>query len=596
MPRFVPRTPLVCLVMSVRSSELDLDVDAGRQVKPHQRVDRLRRGVDDVDQPLVRAHLEVLPRVLVLVRGADDAVDVLLRGQRDRPGNPRAGARHRVDDLPRRAVDDLVVVGLEPDADLLSRHVPSVSLSSKSRYNRRLAKPLAGRPLSPAARGAAGDSGPLLDDLRDPAGADGAATLADSEAQALLHGDGLDELDAHLGVVAGHHHLGALGQVHNARHVRGPEVELRTVVVEERGVPAALILGQDVDLALELGVRGVGARLDDDLAALHVLALDAAEQQARVVAGLALVKDLVEHLDAGDRGPLRLLLDPDELDFLTGVHLAALDPAGHHGAPTTTRQDILDRHQERLLGVPDPLRDAVVTGVHELDDLLGPLCVTLERLERGDPDHRDVVARELVGAEQLTYLELDQLQDLLVVHHVGLVQRDHDVRHAALALEQHVLAGLRHGAVGGGDHEDGAVHLRGTGDHVLDVVRVTGAVHVCVVALLGLVLDVRDRNGDPALLLFLRVVDLVEGREGVHVGVLIVQHLGDRRGQSGLAVVDVPDGADVHVRLGPLELGLPHWFLLVAICPTSAGPRRFVAPILLIDVLVLAVTHRALWR
>src|SRR5215471_3136343 len=123
MPSLVPRTPLICLAMSVRPSELDLDVDACREVEPHQRVDRLRRGIDDVDQALVRAHLEVLARVLVLVRRADNAVDVLLRGQRDRPGNPCAGTRHRVYDLPRRAVDDLVVVGLEPDADLLSRHV-----------------------------------------------------------------------------------------------------------------------------------------------------------------------------------------------------------------------------------------------------------------------------------------------------------------------------------------------------------------------------------------------------------------------------------------------------------------------------------------
>src|ERR1035438_510596 len=129
MPSLVPSTPLICLVISVRPSELDLDVDTCGQVQPHQRVDGLRRGVEDVNQALVRAHLEVLARVLVLVRRADDAVDVLLRGQRDRPGNPRAGARHRVNNLPRRAVNDLVIVGLEPDADLLSRHVASPRLS-----------------------------------------------------------------------------------------------------------------------------------------------------------------------------------------------------------------------------------------------------------------------------------------------------------------------------------------------------------------------------------------------------------------------------------------------------------------------------------
>src|SRR5215472_17702988 len=92
----------------------------------------------------------------------------------------------------------------------------------------------------------------LLNNLRDPAGADGAATLPDREPQALLHGDRLDQLDLHLGVVTGQHHLGALGQVHDPGHVRGPEVELRPVVVEERGVPPALVLGQYVDLALEL--------------------------------------------------------------------------------------------------------------------------------------------------------------------------------------------------------------------------------------------------------------------------------------------------------------------------------------------------------
>jgi hypothetical protein len=146
--------------------------------------------------------------------------------------------------------------------------------------------------------------------------------------------------------------------------------------------------------------------------------------------------------------------------------------------------------------------------------------VALERLVGGDADDRHVVAGELVLGEQLADLELDELEDLLVVHHVALVQRDHDVRHADLAGEQHVLTGLRHRAVGGGDHEDRAVHLGRTGDHVLDVVRVTRAVHVRVVPLLGLVLDVRDRDRDAALLLFLRVVDLVERVEGVDVGYL----------------------------------------------------------------------------
>jgi hypothetical protein len=49
-------------------------------------------------------------------------------------------------------------------------------------------------------------------------------------------------------------------------------------------------------------VRGDRARLAADLAALDVLALDAAEQESDVLASLALVEELAEHLDAGDDG------------------------------------------------------------------------------------------------------------------------------------------------------------------------------------------------------------------------------------------------------------------------------------------------------
>src|SRR5450830_1351187 len=401
-----------------------------------------------------------------------------------------------------------------------------------------------------------------LDDLDDLARADGAATLTDGEAEALLHRDRLDQLDRDLGVVAGHDHLGALRQRDDTGDVGGAEVELGTVVPIERVVTPALVLGQDVDLAAELGVRRDRAGLDDDLAALDVLTLRATQQQTDVLAGLRVVEQLAEHLDAGDRGLDRLLLDADDLHLLVHLELAALDATGDDGATTSDREDVLDRHEKRLVDVTDRVGDAVVDGLEELIDRLDPLGVALERLERRDPDHRDVVAVEALGREQLADLDLDELQELLVVDHVGLVQRDEQVRHADLTGEQDVLTRLGHGAVGRRDHEDRAVHLRGTRDHVLDVVGVTRRIDVRVVALLGLVLDVRDVDRDTALLLFRRLVDLVERREGVQGGVLVVQHLRDRGRQRRLAVVDVTNGPDVDVRLGPLELRLAHWVLL----------------------------------
>ena len=179
--------------------------------------------------------------------------------------------------------------------------------------------------------------------------------------------------------------------------------------------------------------------------------------------------------------------------------------------------------------------------------------------QRAAADDRHLVAGEVVLAEQLADFHLDQLEQFGVVHGVDLVEEDDDARHADLTGEQKVLAGLRHGAVVGGDDEDGAVHLGGPGDHVLDVVGVAGAVDVGVVALRRLVLDVGHGDGDglevvalgAALGDFLVVLEL-----GDLVLVRLAGH--DRGGQRRLAVVDVADRADVDVRLGPREHFLSH--------------------------------------
>src|SRR3954452_472449 len=100
--------------------ESDLDVDArGEMVEPLERVDRLRRGLMDVDQALVRPDLEVLLGVLVLERGLHHGVHVLLRGQGHRTRHGRAGACRGLHDLLRSRLDGRRVVGLEADADLV---------------------------------------------------------------------------------------------------------------------------------------------------------------------------------------------------------------------------------------------------------------------------------------------------------------------------------------------------------------------------------------------------------------------------------------------------------------------------------------------
>src|ERR1044072_8492920 len=99
--------------------ELDLHVDTGRKVELHQSIDGLRRGIDDVEQALVRAHFELLAALLVDVRRAVHGEFFNLGRQRNRSPHLRTralGGRHN---LTRRRIENAVIVSLEPDADVL---------------------------------------------------------------------------------------------------------------------------------------------------------------------------------------------------------------------------------------------------------------------------------------------------------------------------------------------------------------------------------------------------------------------------------------------------------------------------------------------
>jgi len=76
------------------------------------------------------------------------------------------------------------------------------------------------------------------------------------------------------------------------------------------------------------------------------------------------------------------------------------------------------------------------------------------------------------------------------------------------------------------------------------------------VAFVTLILHVGGGDGDAAFALFGGVVDLVVGFDlAAELG---GQDLGQGRGERGLAVIDVADGADVEVRFGACEFFLGH--------------------------------------
>src|SRR5699024_6174515 len=113
---------------------------------------------------------------------------------------------------------------------------------------------------------------------------------------------------------------------------------------EERSVTAAFFLGQDVDLALELGVGVHRTGLSQDLAALDLGAVHATQQGADVVASLSEVQALAEHLQTGDGGGQTLGTDVNELHLIVNLGRDSLAPAGSDGAAARNGHAVLNGH------------------------------------------------------------------------------------------------------------------------------------------------------------------------------------------------------------------------------------------------------------
>jgi len=232
---------------------------------------------------------------------------------------------------------------------------------------------------------------------------------------------------------------------------------------------------------------------------------DTPQQQTHVLArlclGLVAPKGLNARDDDNARGSV-IAPQPDHLDALLQSRDTTLHASGTHRSAARDRKHVFDRHHEAALSV----------------------------------SHRVWNRR----------VELDELQQLWVGD-VHLVHEDDDVCEPELAREQNVLVCLRLWASRSVHEQDRTVHLRSSGHHVLDVVRVSRAVDVRVVSSARLVLDVRHVDGDAALALFGRAIDLCERYTSAAVQPGHREREGRR--ERGLAVVDMPDGSYVDVDL-----------------------------------------------
>src|SRR5690606_15315253 len=285
----------------------------------------------------------------------------------------------------------------------------------------------------------------------------------------------------------------------------------------------------------------------------HFLALRTSQQHTHVVARSPLIQKLAEHLHTR-AGRLLRLPKTNNLNLVVHLDDTALHTPRHHRATTRNREHVLNRHQERLVNLALRHRNVPVHLLNQLQNRRNSnlRLIPLQRLQRTALHNRRRVTREVVLRQKLPNLHLHQLEKLRIVHHVRLVQKHHDVRHAHLTRQQNMLARLRHRTIRRRYHQNRTVHLRRTRDHVLHIVRMPRTVHVRVVTVLTLVLYVRRRNRDPSRLLLRRLVNLIVRTK--LTAKLIRQHLRQRRRQRRLTMVNVTNRAYVHMRLRAFKL------------------------------------------
>ena len=82
----------------------------------------------------------------------------------------------------------------------------------------------------------------LLNDGSNTARTYCSTTFTNSECKTLLHSDRMDQFDSHFYVITRHAHFCTCRKVADTCYVSCSEVELRTIVVEERSMTSTFIL------------------------------------------------------------------------------------------------------------------------------------------------------------------------------------------------------------------------------------------------------------------------------------------------------------------------------------------------------------------
>jgi len=365
---------------------------------------------------------------------------------------------------------------------------------------------------------------------------------------------------------------------------RVPVLDFSGVVQDDHlGVKVLALFGRIV-----LGVRG-------DIATADFLDGNVLDVEADVVTRKGLRERLVVHLHGFD---LSSNVGGRKSDDHTRFDDSGLDTSNGHRSNASDFVDILERETKRLV-CRALRRDNGVEGINEGEpcgdialNILAPTLFFLSiTVSSTPPGHLLGLLQHVVpmpprdGAEDdflgvvpdfldvaLNFLT-DFQESWLAVRSRGgavhLIDSNDKLLDTKGESEESVLTGLAilgdsslEFTVAGGDDENGAVGLRGAGDHVFDEISVARGIDDGDVVVFGLELPQCDVNGDTTLSLSLELVQDPSVFEGAlaHLLGLLLELFNDTLVDStafvdkmasgrGLARVDVSDDDDVDVEL-----------------------------------------------
>ncbi|MCY1348477.1 hypothetical protein D9M69_346250 [compost metagenome] len=309
----------------------------------------------------------------------------------------------------------------------------------------------------------------------------------------------------------------ALEQRHAAGDVLGAEVDVH------RG-PVGQFMGltrQQVEIDIQPGGGCQQCRRQQPVAAMQVLQGQAfaCEVEGYPLAGLGLFGLLVAGMQAAHP---HLAARRAEDQFIPHLHLPGKGGAGDHYACSGNAEGSVDGQAEVALGTaPGDSGGLIEQGLAQGFDTFSAGAghgVNGRAGQRPLGQQGGHFGAGLLGA--------------LGRHAVDLGQGHQGAADAEQFGDGQVFAGLRHHAVVGGHHQQHQVDAAGAGQHVVDEALVAGHVDEgggLAVAQVGV--EVAEVDGDAALA-FGRAAVAFEAGEGFQEG--------------GLAVVDVPGGADYH--------------------------------------------------